>query len=59
MKVIIEEKEKAIKDKEESMDKMKLSRRRESVETQDLRSVVEGKDREIESLTKKVNCFVD
>jgi len=53
MKLVIEENEKVIEDKKEVVSKMQVSRRRESVEMNDLKSVVECKSKEIESLNKK------
>ena len=57
MKLIVEEKDKIIQERKEVADKMEVSRRRESVEAQDLRSVVESKNKEIESLNKKVGLI--
>ena len=54
MKLVIEENEKVIEDKKEVVSKMEVSRRRESVEMNDLKSVVECKSKEIDSLNKKV-----
>ena len=57
MKVTVEEKEEIIKEHEESLVNLKVMRRRESVEVQDLRSVADGRSKELESLTKKVDSL--
>lgn len=45
MKLVIEENEKTIENKKEAVSKMEVSRRRESVEMHDLKSVVESKSK--------------
>lgn len=54
MKLVIETKEKLMKDNEETLNKIEVKRRRESIEVQELRSMADSKSKEIESLTKKV-----
>ena len=57
MKLVIEENEKTIENNKDAVTKMEVSRRRESVEMNDLKSVVECKGKEIESLNKKVYLY--
>eukprot|EP00794_Sanderia_malayensis_P007219 gene7219-8027_t len=53
LKMVVDEKEKVIIEKEGAIGSMKTSRRRESVEANDLKSVLEGRNKELESLNKK------
>lgn len=55
MKLIVEEKDKIIENNVEAVKESEVKRRRESVEAQDLRSMVDSKCKEIESMTKKVS----
>lgn len=53
----LDEKENIINERDETISSLKVSRRRESVESDDLRGVLEAKNREIESLNKKVRFY--